>query len=91
MQEWRTFRVWDLKPVEYDQEGWTKLIMDESTKVRVTMHLTSFNCKLNHYYLWQDLIRALVDTTGHSVGTPQPAQFSKGKVCLEARSLLASR
>ncbi|KAG1751272.1 uncharacterized protein EDB91DRAFT_1078092 [Suillus paluster] len=58
MKEWRTFRVWDLKPVESDQEGWRKLIMDKDTK---------------------DIIRALLDTTGRSLGPPHPVQLSKGK------------
>ncbi|KAG1739331.1 hypothetical protein EDB19DRAFT_855418 [Suillus lakei] len=56
-REWRTFRVWDLKPIESDQAPWTKLIMDKNTK---------------------DLIRALVDTTGCSLGTPHPMQLNKG-------------
>jgi len=30
--EWQTFRIWDLKPIEYDQDAWERLIMDENTK-----------------------------------------------------------
>ncbi|KAJ8583780.1 hypothetical protein M405DRAFT_884670 [Rhizopogon salebrosus TDB-379] len=30
--EWQTFRIWDLKPIEYDQEAWKRLIMDENSK-----------------------------------------------------------
>ncbi|KAG2120128.1 hypothetical protein DEU56DRAFT_918460 [Suillus clintonianus] len=57
-REWRTFRVWDLKPIEYDQEAWSKLILETNTK---------------------DLIKALVDTTGCSLGTPHPVRMGKGK------------
>ncbi|KAG1751270.1 uncharacterized protein EDB91DRAFT_1297653 [Suillus paluster] len=32
MNVWRTFNIWDLKPVEYDQEAWRKLVMDDNTK-----------------------------------------------------------
>jgi hypothetical protein len=35
------------------------------------------------YLLLQDLIRALVDNTGCSVGGLKPAQFNKGQVCLD--------
>ncbi|KAG1751271.1 uncharacterized protein EDB91DRAFT_1297671 [Suillus paluster] len=69
-REWRTFRMWDLKPVESDQEAWRKLVMDENTK---------------------DLIRALVDTTGRSLGLPQPVQLSKGKNVLLTGSLGTGR
>lgn len=61
VNQWRTFNVWDLKPVEYDQGAWSKLIMDEDTK---------------------DLIRALVDNSGCSVGGLKPAQFNKGQTVL---------
>lgn len=61
VNQWRTFNIWDLKPVKYDQEAWGKLIMDEDTK---------------------DLIRALVDNTGCSVGGLRPAQFNKGQTVL---------
>ncbi|KIK41590.1 hypothetical protein CY34DRAFT_198844 [Suillus luteus UH-Slu-Lm8-n1] len=61
MNQWRTFHIWDLKPVRFDQEAWSKLIMDEDTK---------------------DLIRALVDNTGCSVGGLKPAQFNKGQTVL---------
>lgn len=61
VNQWRTFNVWDLKPAEYDQGAWSKLIMDEDTK---------------------DLIRALVDNTGCSVGGLNPAQFNKGQTVL---------
>lgn len=61
VNQWRTFNIWDLKPVKYDQEAWSKLIMDEDTK---------------------DLIRALVDNTGCSVGGLKPAQFNKGQTVL---------
>lgn len=59
--QWQRFNIWDLKPVEYNQEAWRKLIMDENTK---------------------DLIRALVDNTGCSVGGQKPAHFSKGQTIL---------
>ncbi|KAG2154432.1 uncharacterized protein EDB93DRAFT_160858 [Suillus bovinus] len=61
VNQWQTFNIWDLKPVEYDQEAWSKLIMDEDTK---------------------DLIRALVDNAGCSVGGLKPAQFKKGQTIL---------
>ncbi|KAG2341118.1 P-loop containing nucleoside triphosphate hydrolase protein [Suillus weaverae] len=61
LNQWRTFNIWDLKPVDYDQEAWSNLIMDEDTK---------------------DLIRALVDNTGCSVGRLKPAQFNKGQTVL---------
>jgi hypothetical protein len=61
VNRWRTFNIWDLKPVKYDQDAWSKLIMDEDTK---------------------DLIRALVDNTGCSVGGIKPAQFNKGQTVL---------
>lgn len=61
VNRWRTFNIWDLKPVKYDQEAWSKLIMDEDTK---------------------DLLRALVDSTGCSVGGLKPAQFNKGQTVL---------
>ncbi|KAG1829674.1 hypothetical protein EV424DRAFT_412386 [Suillus variegatus] len=61
VNQWRTFNIWDLKPVKYDQEAWSKLIMDEDTK---------------------DLIRALVDNAGCSVGGLKPAQFDKGQTIL---------
>ncbi|KAG2054863.1 hypothetical protein BDR06DRAFT_1007361 [Suillus hirtellus] len=61
VNQWRTFNIWDLKPVKYDQEAWSKLIMDEDTK---------------------DLIRALVDNAGCSVGGLKPAQFNKGQTIL---------
>lgn len=61
VKQWRTFNVWDLKPVEYDQGAWSKLILDEDTK---------------------DLIRALVDNSGCSVGGLRPAQFNKGQTVL---------
>ncbi|KAG0707017.1 hypothetical protein DFH29DRAFT_995335 [Suillus ampliporus] len=69
-REWRTFRVWDLKPVESDQEPWRKLTIDENTK---------------------DLIRALVDTTGSSLGLPHPVQLNKGKNVLLSGSLGTGR
>ncbi|KAJ8583781.1 hypothetical protein M405DRAFT_937017 [Rhizopogon salebrosus TDB-379] len=53
--EWQKFSIWDLKPVEYDEEAWRNLIVDENTK---------------------DFIRALVDTTGHSLHS---RKLSKGK------------
>ncbi|KAG1787024.1 uncharacterized protein HD556DRAFT_1449225 [Suillus plorans] len=61
VNQWRIFNIWDLKPVKYDQEAWSKLIMDEDTK---------------------DLIRALVDNAGGSVGGLKPAQFEKGQTIL---------
>lgn len=61
VNRWRTFNIWDLKPVKYDQEAWSRLIMDEDTK---------------------DLIRALVDNTGCSVGGLKPAHFNKGQTVL---------
>lgn len=61
VNQWRTFNIWDLKPIKYDQEAWGRLIMDEDTK---------------------DLIRALVDNTGCSVGGLRPAQFNKGQTVL---------
>ncbi|KAG2097559.1 uncharacterized protein F5147DRAFT_715140 [Suillus discolor] len=61
VNQWRIFSIWDLKPVKYDQEAWSKLIMDEDTK---------------------DLIRALVDNAGCSVGGLKPAQFNKGQTIL---------
>lgn len=61
MNRWRTFNIWDLKPVKFDQDAWSKLIMDEDTK---------------------DLLRALVDNTGCSVGGLKQAQFNKGQTVL---------
>ncbi|KAG0707016.1 hypothetical protein DFH29DRAFT_897954 [Suillus ampliporus] len=59
--KWRTFNIWDLKPVEYDHEAWRKLVIDDNIK---------------------DLVRALVDNTGCSIGSANPAQLNKGKTVL---------
>jgi len=31
-REWKQFSIWDLKPLEYDEEAWGNLIMDDNTK-----------------------------------------------------------
>ncbi|KAG1871365.1 hypothetical protein DFJ58DRAFT_892801 [Suillus subalutaceus] len=47
VNKWRTFNIWDLKPIEYDQGAWSKLIMDEDTKdlIRALVDNTGLLCR----------------------------------------------